>query len=72
MEAVLGAEIGDRRPIAGRKAQVPIERLQRDVVTREVGLIAGTALEHPLIEAAEHQAWIAVGLLPELGIQVLE
>src|SRR5215469_2714263 len=72
VEPVLGAEVGDQRAISGRKAQVGIERLQGDVIAREISLIPRAALEHPLADAAEHQAGIAVRLLPELRIQVLE
>jgi len=72
MEAVFGAEVRHQRPLPGRQTQVRIEGLQGDVIARKVGLIPGASLEGPLIEAAEYEAWVAVGLLPELGIEVLE
>ena len=74
VEAVLGAEVRHQRRLPGRSAhlQVGVEARERPVVALEVARIAGAALERALIDAAKHQARIAVGLLPQLGIEIFE
>jgi len=41
-------------------------------VARQVDLIGGVPVEAPLLQAAEHEARVTVGLLPQLRIEVLE
>ena len=74
VEAVLGAEISDQRLLCRRcaHADVCIQRVQFLLVAAEVGLVPGAALEVALIHAAQHEARVAAGLLPQLRIQILE
>jgi len=74
VKTVLGAEVRHQRLVPGGRAepQVRFQCLEREVVASEVQLVVCAALERALVNAAEHQTGIAVGLLPQLRIQVLE
>jgi hypothetical protein len=74
MKAVLGAEIrGQRLCGAGRaRVHVTIEGLECASVALEIRTIVSAALESRLVDTAQHQARVAVGLLPQRGIEVLE
>ena len=74
VKAVLGAEVRHQRRLGGGCAepQVRFEGLEREVIARQVQLIASAALQRLLVDATKHQAGIAVGLLPQLRIQILE
>ena len=73
MKAVLGAEVRHQRLLGGgADPQVRLEGLEREVIAGQVQLIASAALQRLLVDAAKHETGIAVGLLPQLRIQVLE
>src|SRR6202034_4671028 len=74
VEAVLGAEVGNERRIRGRRAvgKVGVLGLERPVIARQALLVACAAVERGLVDAAQRQAGIAAGLLPQLGIEILE
>jgi len=74
VKAVLGAEVRHQRLLGGGRGdpQVRFECFEREVIAGQIQLIACAALERPLVDAAKHQAGVAVGLLPQLRVQVLE
>jgi hypothetical protein len=74
VKAVLGAEVSHQR-FSGRRRRDPhilIEGGERFVEARQVRFVVRGALEGALAHAAQDQARIAVGLLPQLRIEVLE
>src|SRR6185437_6306517 len=74
VKAVLRAEIGHQGLVAARRRRgdISVERLQRATIAGNVNRIARGAVQARLRNAAQKQARITAGLLPELGVQILE